>query len=372
MHQISSRWKVKQLKRKSFPRLSAQERTPGKDTFCPKTFQLRKTRNQWNALEARRSAVWPKGGGGESREKQLKDLDSLPKPKEKTAVTGPLGYPHRVRPSPAQASGGLTSLRMSRFSPQTALNVPTQVWLRVAESNSVLSCALAAATPPGTARPQAPDRPPSPDAAPPGVRPRGAGVGDERVTSSFPAAARARATRSHTRPDWSGDPGPGRPTRAPLSGSRRPPPSSLPAPPRSPGDPRSRPGRLAGSPLGQSAPRRGLGLRGGWGTRGCAQPAPRASLFPAAAPGPRAEPARPAPRAPAAAPGPSARAAAAGLPLPARSPSPRSREVPGRSRRPGSAAWPRLRRGARRGASRLRAEPGSRQRVAADSRGAAA
>lgn len=187
------------------------------------------------------------------------------------------------------------------------------------------------------------------------------GVGDERVTSSSPAAARVRATRSHNCTDWSREPGPGRQTRARLSGSRSsspPPPSSLLAPTQRPSDPRSRPGRPAGYSLVLFARCWAAKTSAGDSASG---PARCASLFQAAAPcsqPPRRACAAPRPALPSAHPLPPA-------PPPPRLPpaSPRCRahlaggswprEVP----RPLPTAWRRRRKRYKVGAPRLRAEP---------------
>ena len=104
--------------------------------------------------------------------------------------------------------------------------------------------------------------------------------------------------------------------RARLSGSRPPPPSSLPTPPRSPGEPPSRV-RIARRPAAAAA---GAELRSARAAR-LIVPGGGAGL-PAPAPSPRRAPP----------PGPSASAAAAGLPSRPRSPSGRP-PAPGSSRR---------------------------------------
>lgn len=113
-------------------------------------------------------------------EKTIKDIEPLPEPKLKIRVTESPG--HTVSSYPRSASLPVVSpleeflLLPPKNCPQRSPYTPPQVWERVAESNSVPSCAQAPATqrqPSGTARPRALGRPPFPYAAPPCARPRG-------------------------------------------------------------------------------------------------------------------------------------------------------------------------------------------------------
>lgn len=137
-----------------------------------------------------------------------------------------------------KSSGGLTSRGIPASPPpKTVLSspyTPPQVWERVAESNSAAELRPGSGDPAAAVwhRPTPSPRSPTFSVAAPFPAPDPAAWSrDERVTSSSPAAARARATRSHNLTDWSREPGPGRQTRARLSGSRSSSPPPLSEPP---------------------------------------------------------------------------------------------------------------------------------------------
>lgn len=221
-----------------------------------------------------------------------------------------------VRPSPRLKPS--CSLTLSKNpTPSASPHPATQVWLLATEAHPSGAAHRLRRRPEGRRRPDPRARPyqPSPDAAPGGGGPRGArrspcraALESETCLSHFIlrqplGRARHALPHSHGRPR---EPGPG------AGGARRAPrklaaanteraaqtllpvaaPASAEQPPRAtsgvPSDPRSRPGRPAGSPpRGQSWSAPGGGCRRGGGSasgrRGAAlSPAPRVSLFPAA------------------------------------------------------------------------------------------